>query len=230
MDLNCSLYIKMMYQYIYIYIYERRHVNIDGFVQDCSISIVNALEFLQSRTKPSICWLVVVTAIIILTHKQGFFFFFKMQSYFPMLFTPCIKVTFWYETGPIQWISVLWMLMAWCCSTRASVTAVLSKHTEFQHHNGRSVGINIYVRMSGVSLLLCYLIGLVTLVVKLETNILAPYHPIQVIAINTLRPGQNGHRFADNISKCIFLNENVCILIKMSLKFFLKDVVDNSHG
>ena len=28
----------------------------DGFVQDCSISIVNALEILQSCTKPSICF------------------------------------------------------------------------------------------------------------------------------------------------------------------------------
>ena len=35
--------------------------------------------------------------------------------------------------------------------------------------------------------------------------------------INTLRPGQNGRRFADNIFKCIFLNENVWIPIKTSL-------------
>ena len=28
-------------------------------------------------------------------------------------------------------------------------------------------------------------------------------------AINTLRPGQNGRHFADDILKCIFLNENV---------------------
>ena len=29
--------------------------DIDGFVQDCSNSIANALELLQSFTKPSIC-------------------------------------------------------------------------------------------------------------------------------------------------------------------------------
>ena len=37
--------------------------------------------------------------------------------------------------------------------------------------------------------------------------------------VNTLRPRQNGRRFADDIFKCIFLNENVWIPIKISLKF-----------
>ena len=37
--------------------------------------------------------------------------------------------------------------------------------------------------------------------------------------INTLRPRQNGRRFADDIFKCIFLNENVWISLKISLKF-----------
>ena len=39
---------------------------------------------------------------------------------------------------------------------------------------------------------------------------------------NTLRSRQNGRRFPDNIFKCIFLNENVLILIKVSLKFVPK--------
>ena len=39
--------------------------------------------------------------------------------------------------------------------------------------------------------------------------------------INTLRPRQNGHRFANDIFKRIFLNENVRISIKISLKFGL---------
>ena len=37
--------------------------------------------------------------------------------------------------------------------------------------------------------------------------------------LNTLRLRQNGRHFADAIFKCIFLNENVWILIKISLKF-----------
>ena len=38
--------------------------------------------------------------------------------------------------------------------------------------------------------------------------------------INTLRPRQNYRHFSDNIFKCIFVNENVWILIKISLRFF----------
>ena len=44
---------------------------------------------------------------------------------------------------------------------------------------------------------------------------------------NSLRPRQNGRRFADDLFKCIFLNENVRISIKISLKFVPKDPIDN---
>ena len=37
--------------------------------------------------------------------------------------------------------------------------------------------------------------------------------------VNTLRPRQDSRHFADDIFKCIFLNENVWIPIKISLKF-----------
>ena len=40
--------------------------------------------------------------------------------------------------------------------------------------------------------------------------------------INTLRPRQNGHHFPENIFNCLFLEENVWILIKISLKFVPK--------
>ena len=45
--------------------------------------------------------------------------------------------------------------------------------------------------------------------------------------VNTLRPGQNGRHFADDIFKCIFLNENVWIPIKISLKFVPKGPINN---
>ena len=48
-----------------------------------------------------------------------------------------------------------------------------------------------------------------------------------MIRLNTLRPRQNGRHFADDIFKCIFLNENVRISIKISLKFVLKDPINN---
>ena len=40
--------------------------------------------------------------------------------------------------------------------------------------------------------------------------------------IDTLRPRQDGQHIADDICKCIFLNENVLIPIKISLKFIPK--------
>ena len=45
--------------------------------------------------------------------------------------------------------------------------------------------------------------------------------------INTLRPRQNGRHFADAIFKCIFLNENVWIPIKISWKFVPKGPINN---
>ena len=40
--------------------------------------------------------------------------------------------------------------------------------------------------------------------------------------LNTLRPRQNGRHFADDIFKCICLNENARISLKISLKFVPK--------
>ena len=45
--------------------------------------------------------------------------------------------------------------------------------------------------------------------------------------INTLRPRQNGRHFTDNISKCIFIYENVWIPIKISMKFVPKGPINN---
>ena len=45
--------------------------------------------------------------------------------------------------------------------------------------------------------------------------------------LNTLGPRQNGRHFADDIFKCIFLNENIWISIKSSLKFVPKGPINN---
>ena len=47
------------------------------------------------------------------------------------------------------------------------------------------------------------------------------------VLLNTLRPRQNGRHFADDIFKCIFLNENVWIPIQISLKFVPKSPINN---
>ena len=47
------------------------------------------------------------------------------------------------------------------------------------------------------------------------------------IPLNTLRPRQNGRHFADDIFKGIFMNENVWIPIKISLKFVPKSPIND---
>ena len=42
------------------------------------------------------------------------------------------------------------------------------------------------------------------------------------LLFNTSRQRQNERYTADNIFKCIFLNENACISLKISLKFVPK--------
>ena len=44
---------------------------------------------------------------------------------------------------------------------------------------------------------------------------------------NTLRPRQNGHHFPDDILKWIFLNENIQIWNKISLKFVPRGQISN---
>ena len=51
-----------------------------------------------------------------------------------------------------------------------------------------------------------------------------------MFGFNTLKHEQNGRRFADSIFKCIFVNENVCILIYISLKCVPKDAIDNEYA
>ena len=50
---------------------------------------------------------------------------------------------------------------------------------------------------------------------------------VSMIFVNTLRRRQNGRHFPDDIFKCIFLNENVWISIKISLRFVPKGPIDN---
>ena len=47
------------------------------------------------------------------------------------------------------------------------------------------------------------------------------------LKFNTLRPRQNGRHFPDDILKCIFLNENVWLSIKISWKFVPQGPINN---
>ena len=50
---------------------------------------------------------------------------------------------------------------------------------------------------------------------------------ITISTFNALRPRQNGRLFPDDLVKCILLNENVWISIKISLEFVLKGAINN---
>ena len=50
---------------------------------------------------------------------------------------------------------------------------------------------------------------------------------MRTVIINTLRPTQNGCHFANDIFKCISLNENVQISSKISLRVVPKDPINN---
>ena len=47
---------------------------------------------------------------------------------------------------------------------------------------------------------------------------------------NSFFPGQNGRYFSEDIFKCIFMNENFCILIQISLTFVPNGLIDNSRA
>ena len=56
---------------------------------------------------------------------------------------------------------------------------------------------------------------------------LSPYGVVRPQWVNTMKPEQNGHHFADDILKCILLNENAWLLIKIWLKFVPKGPINN---
>ena len=47
-------------------------------------------------------------------------------------------------------------------------------------------------------------------------------------SVKSSSPGQNGRHFADDIFRCIFLNEKFCILIKIRLKFVPDGPINNN--
>ena len=50
----------------------------------------------------------------------------------------------------------------------------------------------------------------------------------QYIRLNSSPPGQNGRHFEDDTFKCIYMNENFCISIRISSNFALWSPIDNN--
>ena len=54
--------------------------------------------------------------------------------------------------------------------------------------------------------------------VILEQTMLSRW-PWEGESVKSSPPGQNGHLFADDIFRCMFVNEKCCVLVEISLKF-----------
>ena len=52
--------------------------------------------------------------------------------------------------------------------------------------------------------------------------------PNNLSSLLNLPLDKNGRRFADDIYRCIFVNETFCILIEVSLEFIHKGPIDNN--
>ena len=83
-----------------------------------------------------------------LTHKQ-LDHLYKTQFCF-VIFFPLTSVIFWHEACPMRWLflSALWMPMAWCFSTRASVATVLHMQPCVSSCSG--VNVVVFTRITRV--------------------------------------------------------------------------------
>ena len=66
--------------------------------------------------------------------------------------------------------------------------------------------------------------------VRLEIEKGTSYHIYIYILPELISPWANGQHFTEDMFKHIFLNENLCILIKISLKFVPKGPIDNKSA
>ena len=104
------------------------------------------------------------------------------------------------------------LLLLWYRNTRTSVDILVLKHQAISKRCRYDI----------------HCIGLVSyqnITFKVNTIWNCIWKKMQLL--NTLRPKQNNRHFADDIFKCIFLNENVWISINISLKFIPKFLIDN---
>ena len=134
--------------------------------------------------------------------------------------------------------------MTWCFSTRASVATVLTRHpcisqclkvkglkryTTAVHMlttNWLQLGLTI-TKHVGIR---CF--GNGSFMWSISTWL--QFYTLSLLQyISTLRPkveDKNGWHFVDNVFKCTFLNENIRILINISLKFVPKGQINSTPG
>ena len=58
-------------------------------------------------------------------------------------------------------------------------------------------------------------------------SLASTWHVFMLFTLNSSPPGQDGRGFADDVFRCTFVNEKICILIEISLKFVPRGLIDN---
>ena len=122
-------------------------------------------------------------------------------------------------TGPIDNKSVLVRVMAWCRKGDKRLPEAMMIQFADAY---------IYVSLGGhvVTHMLFHSVRYWPYSwshVRTEIDVgIADIHRNTITGINTLRPRQDGCYFADDVLKCIFLNENVWIFLNIPLKFVPK--------
>ena len=127
--------------------------------------------------------------------------------------------TFWplETTRPINkplYIEEWWLYV--CRSITLRIQLLIWLSCNMIVNNGSSTDIDTYIIVRFIMFITCNWLP------KYSRCSLCPKYKREDFcraAVNTLRPKQNGRHFADDIFKCIFLNENVWIPIRITLKF-----------
>ena len=106
-----------------------------------------------------------------------------------------------------------------------AVCSFICAHSFYVHSRHGAWCLESYRWMANHTFILCCKVLIKTLshLLKIIQNSQAGVWTL----VNTLRPRENGRHFADDIFKCIFLNENFWIPIKISLKLVPKGPINN---
>ena len=113
---------------------------------------------------------------------------------------------------------VLWTMIGSLSYWLVMISVVISSFRSDKHSPSFSFGL--VIRLIMIKLTRTVIFHFFHLSVQLGAV------PI-ILCPNALRLSQNGHHFADNPFKCIFVNENEWILINISLKFVPKGSITN---
>ena len=132
---------------------------------------------------------------------QIFFFFFP-QNFILINSTKICKALIQNVLNWSQWnfAHVTTVTLSW---RMQNFVVIVDINVELEHSNFCRISNSIEIS----------LVGQASAILTFDVFMLMPCH------FNTLRPRQNGGYFADDFLRCIFLNENAWILLKIPLRF-----------